>query len=165
MGSVGLIEKIELVFRDPDLIPLLVQENYLNYKSRNTKGKSQILNLVVKVASAFSSGDIISGKITQLQRWELLPYALITGTVHPAALMIKKRDIFGLYVGKSYSICYTSWLRNSSYTSQRKKYFNDLHNRAMRGKNLSANRKEFITEYLSYLKDIMSMQIFIKKLK
>merc|ERR1712118_27665 len=53
----NLSDKMELVFRDPDLIPLLVQENYLNHKSTNTKGNSLLLKVIVKAANSFSTGD------------------------------------------------------------------------------------------------------------
>lgn len=73
-------EKMDLLFIDYDLIPLLVQENYLSAMDNSD------LHSLSEAAEAISFSDCLSSKIRSENNWALLPSFLQLSCIHPAAL-------------------------------------------------------------------------------
>jgi replication factor C subunit 1 len=49
-GSLSLSERVDMVFQDSDLVPLLVQENYVNYRSHLAGSDLQMLQVRLPAA-------------------------------------------------------------------------------------------------------------------
>ena len=83
MRSKSLAEKIDIFFADYQLMPLLIQENYLNcspslFDSTQQKRKIsdlEYLTLLSKAAEDIAIGDVCSHMIySKNESWSLLPY-------------------------------------------------------------------------------------------
>ncbi len=86
-STLSLSDQLDLVFQDMDLVPLLVQENYLNHNPRIAQSESMRMQVAAKAADAFSLGDIVSKNMRMGQNWGLMPFAGLLGTVYPATYM------------------------------------------------------------------------------
>nr|DAD23704.1 TPA_asm: hypothetical protein HUJ06_025167 [Nelumbo nucifera] len=67
-------ERIDLSMSDPDLVPLIIQENYINYipsfAGKDDNGINR-MNLLARVAESIANGDIINVQIRSYQQWQL----------------------------------------------------------------------------------------------
>jgi hypothetical protein len=74
----SISDKSDIFFSDYQLIPLLIQENYLQCQPHTQKKKLtdlDHLNLIAKAADSISLGDICSQMIfSRNESWSLLPY-------------------------------------------------------------------------------------------
>jgi replication factor C subunit 1 len=95
--NLSLTDQMELVFQDFDLVPLLVQENYLNHRPKLGQNDAQRLRIIAKAADGFSAGDVATRSIRRDQNWGIMPFAAVMGTVYPATYMRGNRETFGLY--------------------------------------------------------------------
>eukprot|EP00958_Prasinococcus_capsulatus_P001177 scaffold106_cov380-Prasinococcus_capsulatus_cf.AAC.15 len=91
--SLPLWKRMDLAFHDIDLIPLMFQENYLNYKGLSINS-DQRFDRLVHVADRISESDVISAKIRRDQKWGLLPLQMLTGVVEGAGLLRGGREPF-----------------------------------------------------------------------
>lgn len=82
----------DTVFSDIDLIPLLVQENYINHIPKGGDTTRVRLKAMAKAATYISFGERINHKVHSEQKWSLLPSAVNMGTLAPAAIMRGMRE-------------------------------------------------------------------------
>jgi replication factor C subunit 1 len=78
--NLSLTDQMELVFQDFDLVPLLVQENYLNHRPKLGQNDAQRLRIIAKAADGFSAGDVATRSIRRDQNWGIMPFAGGRGT-------------------------------------------------------------------------------------
>ncbi|KAL2322877.1 hypothetical protein Fmac_027256 [Flemingia macrophylla] len=67
-------ERINLSMSDPDLVPLLVQENYINYRPSSAgKDDSGIkrMNMIARAAESIADADIVNVQIRRYRQWQL----------------------------------------------------------------------------------------------
>jgi len=79
--KMDLREKLDLFFIDYELIPLLIQENYLNACSRDMN-----LETLVKTAESISFGDNILTSIRRNNDWGLMPNFGFASVIYPTFL-------------------------------------------------------------------------------
>uniref|UniRef100_A0A803NP07 Replication factor C subunit 1 n=1 Tax=Cannabis sativa TaxID=3483 RepID=A0A803NP07_CANSA len=64
-GKLRMDEKMDFSMSDPDLVPLIIQENYLNYRpssvSKDNDGIKR-MNLIARAAESIGDGDIFNGE-------------------------------------------------------------------------------------------------------
>lgn len=77
-------EKIDLFFIDYDLIPLLVQENYL---PNNPKPSLLDLAKVAEAADLISTGDILNRAIRNQGEWGLMPNFAFMSAIAPCEIV------------------------------------------------------------------------------
>jgi len=88
LSEKSLADKSDIFFYDYQLMPLLIQENYLQCQPHLSSQKRKLtdiehLNLISKAADNISLGDICSQMMfSKNESWSLLPY------------QVKKNDIF-----------------------------------------------------------------------
>lgn len=58
------------------------------------------LKSLAKAADCFSAGDTVNSRVRRYQAWGLLPAAVMTGSVMPAAYAAGNREPFGLFPGE-----------------------------------------------------------------
>lgn len=85
MRKMTFSDKMDLFFVDYDLIPLLVQENYLTLGANCTTTAQ--FRKVAEAAGSIARSDIISNQIRGNQEWSLLPNYALTSTILPSELM------------------------------------------------------------------------------
>merc|ERR1711972_916973 len=152
MGRIKLNELFKLKFEQEDLISLLIQENYLDYRSSNHMNELQNLKQILRVTEAISKGDTIKNKILCNQNWNLLPFAILLGIIYPTNCCKDQREkLFSQHSGKNFPR-FTQWLGHNSSEARNKKIILELYIRIMQGKNLSIDCIKLRTDYLPLLK-------------
>ena len=102
-SSLSLNDRLDLFFVDYDLIPLLIQENYVKCFQQGEVKK------IPKAASLISFGDVISRTIRSEQAWGLLPEFGLIGSVFVSPLIgSRDADTFAPYPG------FPAWLGKNS---------------------------------------------------
>ncbi|KAH9699375.1 Replication factor C subunit 1 [Citrus sinensis] len=92
-GKLRMDERIDLSMSDPDLVPLLIQENYINYRP-SSAGRDEVkrLSLIARAAESISDGDIFNVQIRRNQQWQLSQSSSLASCIIPAALMHGQRE-------------------------------------------------------------------------
>merc|ERR1712217_115854 len=153
-SRIELKKLLNLKFEQEDLISLLVQENYLDYRSNNHLSELQNLKQILRVAEAISKGDTIKSKILCNQNWNLLPFAILLGIIYPTNCFKDQNCKEKLHLQHSEKNFprFTQWLGHNSSETKNKKIIMDLYIRIMQGKNLSIDCSKMRTDYLPVLK-------------
>lgn len=146
----SLSDQIDLFFQDADLVPLLVQENYLNHKPRIAGNDLQRLQIIAKAADGFSAGDTVSRRVRQYQDWGLMPFAAVMGTIYPSSYMRGHREVFNM--NEMNFPRFTSWLGNNSSFGKQKRLLGELHTRMMASGNVECDRTSLRLGYLPVLR-------------
>lgn len=138
--ELSLREKSDLFFTDYSLMPLFVQENYLQVKPVNNTGtaplsKIQLLEKVSSAADSIAQGDLVSRIIRSDQGWQLLPTQAIFSSVLPGEHM---RGCMNLPE-------FPQWLGNNSKTSKTDRILQQLVSHSVL--NCSCNKTEFLLDY------------------
>ncbi len=79
-----------------DLIPLFVQENYVNIRPSIAQSEEKRLELLAASACRISDADIISKAVYVDQRWGLLPVATISSSVLPSSIVSGRREVLSV---------------------------------------------------------------------
>jgi replication factor C subunit 1 len=106
--KISLDDASGLVFVDYNMVPLMVQEAYIN-SSRNS------LEDAVRAAEFISVGDVMDRRIHQKQDWSLLPHYV--NNVVAAAKTVSGPAPFQIF---------PSWLGKNSKRLKHKRYIDDL---------------------------------------
>lgn len=157
--SLSLGDQIDLVFHDADLVPLLVQENYLNHRPKIALNDEQRMAVVAKAANEFSAGDLVSRSVRQFQNWTLMPFACALGTVAPATYARGPRETFGLYPGEQNFPRFSAWLgQNSSYGKQ-KRILGEVHTNFISSGAFVVDRLALRLEYFHVLRKALTQPL------
>ena len=85
MKKMSFNEKLDLFFVDFDLIPSLIQENFISCVSKSKSDFEQV-EVLLEASESISFGDLIENKIHSQNNWNLLPNKGIHGAIVPASL-------------------------------------------------------------------------------
>ncbi|KAK1296181.1 hypothetical protein QJS10_CPB15g02180 [Acorus calamus] len=95
-GKLRMDARIDLSMSDPDLVPLLIQENYLNYRPASS-GKDdngvKRLNLIARAAESIGDGDLFNVQIRRFRQWQLSQSGCLASCIIPAALLHGQREV------------------------------------------------------------------------
>ncbi|KAG5517231.1 hypothetical protein RHGRI_037851 [Rhododendron griersonianum] len=95
-GKLRMDERINLSMSDPDLVPLIIQENYINYRPSSV-GKDddgiKRLKSIARAAESIADGDIINVQIRRYRQWQLSQTGTLASCIIPAALLHGQREI------------------------------------------------------------------------
>ena len=95
--SLALNAKFDLGFSDMDLVPLLVQENYVNHCPPGFQRDGiEAMTALADASDAISAGDCVNTVIRSTQAWKLAPAYILNSTVIPASLVYGNRSPFML---------------------------------------------------------------------
>ncbi|KAK7850281.1 replication factor c subunit 1 [Quercus suber] len=113
-GKLRMDEQIDLSMSDPDLVPLLIQENYINCRPSSV-GKDdngiKCMSLIARAAESIGDGDIINVQIRRYRHWQLSQIGSLASCIIPAALLHeqmetrKQVDLHGLCWAGKPGIC------------------------------------------------------------
>lgn len=151
-------ERIDLSMSDPDLVPLLIQENYLNYRP-SSAGKDdngvKRMSLIARAAESIGDGDIINVQIRRYRQWQLSQSGSLVSCIIPAALLHGQRET--LEQGERNFNRFGGWLGKNSTMGKNYRLLEDMHVHllASRGSNLGRTtlRVDYLTLLLKHLTD------------
>ncbi|EIE19443.1 RFC1-domain-containing protein, partial [Coccomyxa subellipsoidea C-169] len=150
--KMSLNDRIDLVFQDADLVPLLVQLNCgLELQMCSALECVQVL---AKAADALSAGDLVNRKVRQYGSWGLMPFAAAIGSVYPATYMRGGRETFSSYENNFPR--FTAWLGNNSSTGKQRRLMGELHTRMTSSGHVASDRTGLRTAYLPTLRYALS---------
>lgn len=151
-GKLKMDERIDLSMSDPDVVPLIIQENYINYRP-NLAGKDdggmKRMNLIARAAESIGDGDIINVQIRGYQRWQLSLNSSLASSIVPAALLHGQREI--LEQGERNYNRFGGWLGKNSTTRKNFRLLEDLHVHCLSSRASNSARSALRVDYLTLL--------------
>lgn len=149
-GKLRMDERFDLSMSDPDLVPLLIQENYINYRP-STAGKDELkrLSLIARAADSIASGDIINVQIRRYRQWQLSQSSSLTSAIIPAALLRGQREI--LEQGERNFNRFGGWLGKNSTMGKNYRLLEDAHVHLISSLQFNLGRSTLCLDYLSLL--------------
>ncbi|CAF3436423.1 unnamed protein product [Rotaria sp. Silwood1] len=146
----SLTDKSDIFFYDYQLMPLLIQENYLQCqphlstinKQKRTLSDIEHLNLISKAADSICLGDVCSQMIfSKNENWSLLPYQAIFSTVAPCSYI--RGHLRGM-------VNFSSYFGQRSRANKNERLLSEIEKHICL-KITSTNKQQFNLDYLSYL--------------
>lgn len=149
-GKLRMDERVELSMSDPDLVPLLIQENYINYRP-NSAGRDEVkrLSLIARAAESISDGDIFNVQIRRNQQWQLSQSSSLASCIMPAALMHGQRET--LEQGERNFNRFGGWLGKNSTMGKNLRLLEDLHFHHLASRKSYLGRDTLRLDYFSLL--------------
>ncbi|TKY67003.1 Replication factor C subunit 1 [Spatholobus suberectus] len=151
-GKLKMDERINLSMSDPDLVPLLIQENYINYRpSLAAKDDSGIkrMNLIARAAESIADADIVNVQIRRYRQWQLSQTSSVASCIIPASLLHGQREI--LEQGERNFNRFGGWLGKNSTMGKNLRLLDDLHVHILASRESSSGRDTIRLEYLTLL--------------
>ncbi|KAK1425376.1 hypothetical protein QVD17_20728 [Tagetes erecta] len=145
-------ERFDLSTSDPDLVPLIIQENYLNYRPssiKNDENGVQRMNLVARAADSIANADITNVQIRRYQKWQLFPSSTLQSSIIPAALLHGSRGTFEQ--GERNFNRFGGWLGKNSTMGKNYRLLDDAHVHLLSSLQFNLGRTTLCLEYLSLL--------------
>jgi replication factor C subunit 1 len=136
-GKLRMDERIDLSMSDPDLVPLLIQENYLNYRPSG-KDEAKRMDLLARAAESIADGDIINVQIRRYRQWQLSQSCCVASSILPASLLHGSREV--LEQGERNFNRFGGWLGKNSTAGKNRRLMEDLHVHVLASRESSAGR-------------------------
>jgi replication factor C subunit 1 len=154
--STTMADKIDYYFQDYSLIPLMVQENYINMQpaiSRETglvgkKLAQHVIMMMANAAESVSMGDLLDTAQRNENQWGLLPIHAVISTIRPC---------FFTHGTMQGMIRFPSWLGQNSKQTKTKRILRELQTK-MRLK-VSCDKTQFGLEYLPVLSKRLTLPL------
>ena len=96
--------RISLYFEDSDLVPLMVQHNYLIVTPSGCRREDQVLGQIAAAADSISDGDVVSKTMRSGNNWSLAPLHGVISCAHPGYFAhgsVKRQFEFPGWLGKN----------------------------------------------------------------
>ncbi|KAM0864037.1 hypothetical protein ACQ4PT_044193 [Festuca glaucescens] len=151
-GRLRMDERMDLSMSDPDLVPLIIQENYINYRpSAVGKDDSGVkrMNYLARAAESLADGDIVNVQIRRYRQWQLSQAACFASSIVPAALMHGNREV--LEAGERNFNRFGGWLGKYSTTNKNKRLMEDVHSHILASQKANVDREALRLDYLTLL--------------
>ncbi|CAN7063777.1 unnamed protein product [Brassica oleracea var. botrytis] len=144
-------ERIDLSMSDFDLVPLIVQENYVNYRPSSAgKDEAKRMELLARAAESIADGDIINVQIRRHRQWQLSLSSCVASSILPASFMHGSREV--LEQGERNFNRFGGWLGKNSTAGKNTRLLEDLHVHVLASRESSSGRLETLrVDYLPLL--------------
>ncbi|KAF3455192.1 hypothetical protein FNV43_RR05640 [Rhamnella rubrinervis] len=151
-GKLRMDERIDLSMSDPDLVPLLIQENYINYRpssvSKDDNGIKR-LSLIARAAESIGDGDIFNVQIRKYRQWQLSQSGSLSSCIIPASLLHGQRET--LEQGERNYNRFGGWLGKNSTLGKNRRLLEDLHVHLLASRESNSDRETLRVEYNTLL--------------
>ncbi|KAJ6963931.1 hypothetical protein NC652_002277 [Populus alba x Populus x berolinensis] len=151
-GKLRMDERIDLSMSDPDLVPLLIQENYINYRpsslGKDDNGMKR-MSLIARAAESIADGDIINVQIRRYRQWQLSQTGSLSSCIIPAALLHGSRET--LEQGERNFNRFGGWLGKNSTAGKNLRLLEDLHVHLLASRESNMARETLRLDYLTVL--------------
>ncbi|KAK4756005.1 hypothetical protein SAY87_009762 [Trapa incisa] len=151
-GKLRMDERIDLSMSDSDLVPLLIQENYINYRPTGaTKDDNGLkrMSLIARAAESIADGDIVNVQIRRYRQWQLSQTSCLSSSIIPAALLHGQREV--LEQGERNFNRFGGWLGKNSALGKQMRLLDNLHDHVLASRESNSGRETLRVEYLSLL--------------
>jgi len=139
-------DKLDLFFIDYDLIPLMIQENYLGSNPPNNASLID-LNRVAFAADLISTGDVLNQAIRGRGEWSLMPNLGFNSAIYPCEI-VKPFVHFPKF---------PEWLGKNS--SQRKKYRELRELKSVLSVSTTGTRQAILLDYVKPIIDMLNYNL------
>jgi len=153
-GKFSVSERLEMVFQDADLVPLLVQENYVNHRPSHAGNALQQLKLLAKAADGISLGDLANSAVRREGNWSIMPFAGVMSSVYAGAYAAGPRTIFSQYEPNFPR--FTAWLGNNSSRNKYKRLGREVSLKLRASGLCQCSGEEVATDYVPALRHVVS---------
>ncbi|WOL16902.1 replication factor C subunit 1 isoform X4 [Canna indica] len=151
-GRLRMDERIDLSMSDPDLVPLIVQENYINYRPTSI-GKDENglkrMNFLARAAESIGDGDIFNVQIRRYRQWQLSQSSSLASCIIPAALMHGQRE--ALEPGERNFNRFGGWLGKNSTMGKNLRLLEDVHVHFLASQEAKTDRETLRVDYFTLL--------------
>ncbi|KAJ6827135.1 replication factor C subunit 1 isoform X2 [Iris pallida] len=151
-GKLRMDERIDFCMSDPDLVPLIIQENYINYRpvsmGKDDNGVKR-MNLLARAAESIGDGDIVNVQIRRYRQWQLAQFGSFASSIIPAALMHGQRETFE--PGERNFNRFGGWLGKNSTMGKNLRLLEDVHHHVLASQGSSLDRATLRMDYFSLL--------------
>ncbi|KAF7256911.1 hypothetical protein EG68_05660 [Paragonimus skrjabini miyazakii] len=156
-GGVATVnDSLDLFFQDYSLMPLFVQENYVNVKPRAAEGNmNKILSLLSKASDDISLGDLVGGAIRSVGTgaWSLLPVQGIFSVVRPGRIL--RGPLPG--GGPGGGVSFPSWFGKYSNQGRMNRVCTELaHHLSLATHASSTNPRNLTMDYAAVLAELLT---------
>ncbi|KAL3690417.1 hypothetical protein R1sor_016726 [Riccia sorocarpa] len=145
-------QRVDMHMADPDLVPLIVQENYLNYTpSAASKDSTGLMHMdrAAHAAMSIAEGDIVNGQIRRRNQWQLSQTSAFLASIIPAALMQGQRKEFE---GGRYNFNrFPAWLGKQSNYKKKVRLLEDVHIHLLASRICEPTRESIRLNYVPVL--------------
>ncbi|XP_008790185.1 replication factor C subunit 1 isoform X2 [Phoenix dactylifera] len=151
-GKLHMEERVDLSMSDPDLIPLIIQENYINYRpssiGKDDNGVKR-MSLIARAAESIGDGDIVNVQIRRYRQWQLSQAGSFASCIIPAALMHGHRET--LEPGERNYNRFGGWLGKNSTMGKNLRLLEDVHIHILASQEANMNRETLRVDYFTLL--------------
>ncbi|XP_062088936.1 replication factor C subunit 1 isoform X2 [Humulus lupulus] len=151
-GKLRMDEKMDLSMSDPDLVPLIIQENYINFRPSSV-GKDddgiKRMNLIARAAESIGDGDIFNVQIRKYRQWQLSQNCALSSSIIPSALLHGQRETFEQ--GERNFNRFGGWLGKNSTRGKNLRLMEDLHVHILASRESNFGRETVRIECLTLL--------------
>ncbi|KAL3518672.1 hypothetical protein ACH5RR_021261 [Cinchona calisaya] len=151
-GKLRMDERIDLSMSDPDLVPLLIQENYINYRPSSV-GKDddglKRMSFIARAAESIADGDIINVQIRRYRQWQLSQASSLSSCIIPASLLHGQRET--LEQGERNFNRFGGWLGKNSMMGKSYRLLEDMHVHLLASRESYLGRSTLRLDYLTLL--------------
>ncbi|GER53079.1 replication factor C subunit 1 [Striga asiatica] len=156
-GKLRMDERIDLSMSDADLVPLIIQENYINYRPSST-GKDdngmKRMSFLARAAESIGDGDIVNVQIRRYRQWQLSQTGCLASSIIPAALMHGQRETFEQ--GERNYNRFGGWLGKNSTMGKNYRLLEDLHVHLLASRESNSGRATLRLDYLTILLKLLT---------
>ncbi|XP_019197822.1 PREDICTED: replication factor C subunit 1 isoform X2 [Ipomoea nil] len=151
-GKLKIDERVGLCMSDPDLVPLIIQENYINYRPSGVKDANglQRMNLVARAAESIADGDIVNVQIRRYQQWQLSQMGSLASSIIPSALLHGQRET--LEQGERNYNRFGGWLGKNSTMGKNYRLLEDLRFHLLASSESILERRSLRLDYMTLLR-------------
>lgn len=82
--GLSFADKLDLYYSDFSIIPLFVQENYIDNKPCKAQNTAEVLERLSRAADSIADADVVDNKLRGSQQWGLMPLHAALSCVAPA---------------------------------------------------------------------------------
>lgn len=150
-GRLRMDERIDAAMSDMDLVPLLVQENYLNYcgpGGRDDSGTAR-MDAIARTALSIAEGDIVNVQIHRFRQWQHAQMGAFMSSVIPAAYIHGRREV--LVQGERNFNRFGGWLGKNSTFGKKTRLLEDVHVHMLASRICEPTREAVRLDYLPLL--------------
>ncbi|CAI5515385.1 unnamed protein product [Closterium sp. Naga37s-1] len=143
---------VDAAMSDIDLMPLFIQENYLNHVPGNDPSSPHLLARLSQAADAISSGDLVNVQVRRYQQWQHLQFAAVISCITPG-LMVSGRRVTLLEGERNFNR-FPVWLGKNSSVGKNYRLLDDLHQHLLSSHLLPNPSRQVVR--LDYLEPLVS---------
>ncbi|XP_002963662.2 replication factor C subunit 1 [Selaginella moellendorffii] len=151
-GRLKMDDRIDLAMSDMDLVPLIIQENYLNFvpsgAGRDANGTAR-MDLLAQAATSIASADILNVQIRRFRQWQLSRSSAFMSSIIPASLMHGKREV--LTQGERNFNRFGGWLGKNSTFGKKTRLLEDVHAHVLCSRIGEPTRRDLRLDYFPVL--------------